>query len=105
MLLDLVEEVIPASDQAAFVLIVDQVEFICIPHFPYLSGARKRPLPAQISTQHFQGTKRWGQRYADDNASFYTVKSLQQPDTHVYHLPASKILPKPFPLVPLVVHP
>lgn len=45
---DFVEEVIPASDQAAFVLVVDQVQFICIPHFPYLSGTRKRPL--QINT-------------------------------------------------------
>lgn len=33
---DFVEKVIPAADQTAFVLIVNQVQFIRVPHFSYL---------------------------------------------------------------------
>ena len=38
VLLDLVEEVVPASDQAALVLVVDQVQLVRVPHLPDLDG-------------------------------------------------------------------
>ena len=37
VLFDLVEEVVPAADQAALVLVTDQVQFVRVPHFSYLN--------------------------------------------------------------------
>ena len=38
VLLDLVEEVVPAADQATLVLVVDQVQLVCVPHLADLDG-------------------------------------------------------------------
>ena len=37
VLFDLVEEVVPATDQATLVLIVNQVQLVSVPHFSYLN--------------------------------------------------------------------
>lgn len=41
MFFDLVEEVIPSSDQTALVLIVDQVQLIRVPHFTDLKNTKQ----------------------------------------------------------------
>lgn len=36
MLLDFVEKVIPSTNQTTLVLVIDQIQFIGVPHFSYL---------------------------------------------------------------------
>ena len=50
VLLDLVEEVIPASDQATLVLVVDQVQLVRVPHLTDLDT--EIPSNVKISLLH-----------------------------------------------------